>query len=96
MGLDRLDTHCGVDALLQTPERNIALAVRLRGFSYLVTYGDITIRYDSLQNLGKALEMQKSIARFMFYGCWMLTAPIRRRWLWTGTWFGYNVWWMPS
>ena len=67
-GMDRLDTQYGVDCLVETPRRQVALAVRLRGVSYYRRYGDITIRYDSLQNLGKALEMQKSIARFLFYG----------------------------
>lgn len=66
--IDRLDKQYGVDALLQTPRRNVALAIRLRSQRYYKGFGDITIRYESLQNLGKALEMQKSIARLLFYG----------------------------
>lgn len=66
--INRLDTQYGIDCLLKTEKRNVALAVRIRGIYYYITFGDITIRYDSLQTLGKMLEMQKSIARFMFYG----------------------------
>ena len=73
-GIDRLDKYYAVDAIVQTPRRNIALAIRFRGYSYWKRFGDITIRYDSLQNLGKALEIQKSIARFIFYG-WLDTDP---------------------
>lgn len=63
----RIDTDYGVDILLHTPQRRVALAARVRGFEYYQKFGDVTIRLDSLQNLGKALEMQKSIARFMFF-----------------------------
>lgn len=65
-----MDMQFGVDALVQTNRRNVALAIRLRGRSYYDNprFRDITIRYESLQTLGKALEMQKSIARYLFYG----------------------------
>jgi hypothetical protein len=66
--IDRLDTEYGTDAILKSKNRNIALAIRIRGIYYYQEFGDITIRYDSLKTLGKKLEMQKSIARFMFYG----------------------------
>jgi hypothetical protein len=66
--IDRLDTDYGTDAILKSKNRNIALAIRIRGIYYYQEFGDITIRYDSLKTLGKKLEMQKSIARFMFYG----------------------------
>lgn len=67
-GIDRLDKDYGTDAILTTNRpRNVALAIRLRGIDYFNKFGDITIRYDSLYTLGKKLEMQKSIARFMFY-----------------------------
>jgi hypothetical protein len=65
--IDRMDKEYGIDALLHTPKRNVALAIRIRGYEYYQKFGDITIRLDSLQTLGKMLEMQKSIARFMFY-----------------------------
>lgn len=66
--LRRIDTHYGVDALLQCQQRNVALAIRLRGAAYYVKHGDITLRYDSLQTAGKFLEVRKSIARYLFYG----------------------------
>lgn len=66
-GIDRIDKEYGVDALLHTPKRNVALAIRIRSYEYYQKFGDVTIRLDSLQTLGKMLEMQKSIARFMFY-----------------------------
>lgn len=66
--MDRLDKQYGVDVVIATERRNSAWAVRLRGRSYLQRFGDVTIRYESLQTYGKKLEMQKSIARFLFYG----------------------------
>lgn len=65
--IDCLDKAYGTDALLQSRQRNVAIAIRIRGIYYYQSYGDITIRYDSLQTLGKMLEIQKSIARFMLY-----------------------------
>ena len=65
--IDRLDKEYGVDILLHTPRRRVALAARIRGYEYYKSFGDVTIRLDSLYTLGKMLEMQKSIARFMFY-----------------------------
>lgn len=67
LDMDRLDKEYGVDAILHTKERRVALAIRIRGHYYYRTFGDVTVRLDSLQTLGKMLEMQKSIARFMFY-----------------------------
>lgn len=67
-GIDRLDKHYGVDSIITSVrQRNAAIAIRVRGYHYWQEFGDVTIRYDSLQTLGKMLEMQKSIARFLFY-----------------------------
>jgi hypothetical protein len=77
--IDRLDLDYGTDAILKTPRRNVALAIRIRGFYYFDRFGDITIRYDSLQTLGKELEIRKSIARFMFYGWGDTNSPGTRR-----------------
>lgn len=74
--IDRLDKDYGVDAILQTEKRHVALAVRIRGLYYYNEFGDITIRLDSLQTMGKMLEMQKSIARFMFYAWGNANRPI--------------------
>lgn len=63
----KLDRYYGVDALLHTPRRNVALAIRVRGYYYYHRFGDITLRHESLRTMGKALETQKSIARFMLY-----------------------------
>ncbi len=73
----RVDTDYGVDALLHTPGRHIALAVRVRSSS-AHKWHQVTLRDESLQTAGRRLETDKSIARFMFYG-WadtdMPTAP---------------------
>lgn len=74
--LDRLDKHYGVDALLQSSKRNTALAIRIRSNEYYRKFGDVTIRLDSLQTMGKKLEMQKSIARYMFYAWGDTDKPI--------------------
>jgi hypothetical protein len=66
--LVQFDTHYGTDAILTTDkQRNIAIAIRIRGLYYYNRFGDITIRFDSLQTIGKMLEMSKSIARFLFF-----------------------------
>lgn len=74
--LDGLDKHYGVDAVLRSSLRNTALAIRIRSNKYYRDFGDITIRLDSLQTLGKMLEMQKSIARFMFFAWGNTDKPI--------------------
>lgn len=63
----RLDTHYGVDAMLRCARRNVALAVRIRARS-AAKYANVTVRYRSLQTVGKVLETEKAIARFYFYG----------------------------
>ena len=66
--IDQLDKQYGVDAIVHAPRRHVALAVRLRSQRYWLSPGDITIRYDSLQTSGKALEMRKSIAHYLVFG----------------------------
>ncbi len=66
--IKRLDLEYGVDALIQTPGKHIAVAIRIRGRKFYRYYRDLTLRYESLQTPCKLLEIQKSIARFMFYG----------------------------
>jgi hypothetical protein len=66
--IKRLDLEYGVDALIKTPRKHVAVAIRIRGKKFYHYYRDLTLRYESLQNPRKLLEIQKSIARFMFYG----------------------------
>lgn len=64
--IKRLDLEYGVDALIKTPGKHVAVAIRIRGRKFYRYYRDLTLRYESLQNPRKLLEIQKSIARFMF------------------------------
>jgi hypothetical protein len=66
--IKRLDLEYGVDALIKTPRKHVAVAIRIRGKKFHQYYQDLTLRYESLQTPRKLLETQKSIARFMFYG----------------------------
>jgi hypothetical protein len=74
--IEVIDTHYGIDILLKTPNRNVAIAARMRGKYYYNRFGDVTLRYDSLQTLGKMLEVQKSIARFLWYAWGNSDRPI--------------------
>ena len=67
-GMDKIDKDYGTDAMLMMPERTYALAIRIRSHSDYVAFGDLTLRYDSLQTPGKLLELKKSVANLCFYG----------------------------
>ena len=63
-----VDKEFGIDVLVTTGKgRQCAIAERFRGARYK-RYQDLTIREESLYNIGKALEVHKSIARYMLYG----------------------------
>lgn len=65
---DFVDKELGIDVLVTTGKgRQCAVAERFRGAKYK-RHQDLTIREESLYNVGKVLELHKSIARYMLYG----------------------------
>jgi len=65
---DFVDKDLGIDVVVTADSgRQYALAERFRSAKWQ-KYQELSIRQESLYNIGKALEVNKSIARYMLYG----------------------------